>query len=89
MGESIEDQKYIDDIIEKLIASKEELKSKEISNLLNVLKTKNKKSDSNCSKIFLIKILQACKNNLLYVKNKENFIHFSNIINNICLNDKD
>ena len=87
--ESIEDQKYIDDIIEKLIASKEELKSKEISNLLNVLKTKNKKSDSNYSKIFLIKILQACKNNLLYVKNKENFIHFSNIINNICLNDKD
>ena len=29
--ESIEDQKYIDDIIEKLITSKEELKSKEIS----------------------------------------------------------
>ena len=87
--ENIEEQKYIDDIIEKLIASEEELKSKEISNLLNVLKTKNKKSDTNYSKIFLIKILQACKNNLLYVKNKENFIHLSNIINNICLNDKD
>ena len=88
-GEKIEDQEYIEEIINKLIKSKEELNQKEIDNLLNKLKPKVKNSKNNYSKIFLYKLLKLSRKDILSVKNRENFLVLSNIINNLCLNDKD
>ena len=84
--EIIYKEKYINDMIKRIIEDKEEIKSKDISNLLNILKINY--TGKNYSKIFLDKIDNNINNNILFIKNKKNFIHLSNIINDICLNDK-
>ena len=87
--EDLEKGNYISDLAEKLLKNSEEIKFKEISNLLNILKTKDKKTNVSYSSIFLIKMRRFSKNGVLSIKNKQNFIHLSNIINNLCINDKD
>ena len=83
--EEMDKDKFIDNIIQKIISDEEELKSKEITKLFNILKTNT--NEVNFSKIFLYKIDKRI-NNILYIKNKKNFIHLSNVINDLCLNDK-
>ena len=87
--DTIEKDKYIDDKINLLLTNKEELKSKEISNLINILKKKDNKDDINYSILFLKRILILCKKEIISVKNRHNFNHLSNIINDLFLNDKE
>ena len=81
--EIINKEDYINNITKKIIEDKEEIKTKEISNLFNILK-----KSKNYSIIFLDKIEKKAKNKIFFIKNEKNFIHLSNILNNICLNDK-
>ena len=87
--DNFEKDKYIDDKINLLLANNEEIKSKEISNLLNILKIKDNKDDINYSIIFLNKISILCKKEIIFIKNRHNFSHLSNIINDLFLNDKE
>ena len=87
--DNFEKDKYIDDKINLLLTNNEELKSKEISNLLNILKIKDNKDDINYSIIFLNKISILCKKEIIFIKNRHNFNHLSNIINDLFLNDKE
>ena len=81
-------EQYINDLIKKLILEKEEIETKEICNLFNIIEnTDNKNKKNKYSNIILNSIHSFCKNTIIYVKNKENLIHLSNIVNT-SFNDK-
>ena len=69
---------YMDEIIQEIVGD-EELKSKKISNLLNIVN-----EDKN-SIIFLDKLKKFYNHRVFSFKNKNNFNHLSNIINDLCL----
>ena len=67
-----------------------EMKSMEIIDLFNILQLNQMESkvDNKYSKIFLKMIKKIYKNRIITFQNKNNFIHFSNIMNCICLKYK-
>ena len=73
---------YIDEIIKEIVGD-EELKSKKISNLLNIVNEINNQ-DTN-SILFLNKLKKFYNHRVISFKNKNNFNHLSNIINDLCL----
>ena len=84
-----ENEEIMDDILKKIV-DEEELKSREITNLLNILaKDKKEMNDENLySNKFLNKIKEYYNHRVISFKNKNNFIHLSNIMNNLCLKHK-
>ena len=84
-----DNEEIMDDILKKIV-DEEELKSREITNLLNILaKDKKEMNDENLySNKFLNKIKEYYNHRVISFKNKNNFIHLSNIMNNLCLKHK-
>ena len=86
-----ENKQFIVDIIKKIIGE-HEIKNIEFSDLLNILtKDINKSNDEekdNNTYFFLNKIKNYNKNRVISFKNKNNFIHLSNIMNSLCLMNK-
>ena len=83
-------EKFINDIIKKVVGE-EELKSKEISNLFNILALDLKDNYDGkklYANILLNKIKQYYNHRVISLKNKNNFIHLSNIMNDLCLKHK-
>ena len=69
----------INEVIQKLLDEKE-ISSSDISQLLD-----NIKSDTDCSFKFLEELKKHCKNNFINLKNEKNFIHLSNLFNQLFL----
>ena len=80
-----DNKELMDDIIKKIV-DEEELKSKEITNLLNILA--NDKEGVLYSTEFLKKIKKYYNHRVITFKNKNNFTHLSNIMNDLCLKHK-
>ena len=75
-------KKFMEEIIKNLV-EEQEIKSKEISNIFNILNESNGKSKK---AILFLKLLKKYYNNrVISFKNKNNFIHLSNIMNDLCL----
>ena len=88
-NKEIDFEKNITKIIDSIINANNPIMSKEIINIFNFLGINiNSKKKPNCIKIFLDKISELCENNIISVKNKNNFIHLTNILNTILLRDK-
>ena len=89
----IMDQKKIKETINQLnnfiikFPTENELSLSEISKLMNILKEEAIGSDESFSYIFVNNLQKSFKNRLINFKNKQNFIHLSNIMNNICLKE--
>ena len=84
------DDEFINDLI-KILVGEEELKPKEITNLFNILANDKKINDNDeklFAKIFLNKIKEYYNHRVISFKNKNNFIHLSNIMNDLCLKHK-
>ena len=80
--EQVKNEKYMDEIIKEIV-SEEELKSKKISNLFNIINELNNENEN--SMIFLNKLKKFYKHRVISFKNKNNFHHLSNIMNDLCL----
>ena len=79
---------FIDSFVKKIISGKE-IKSKEIIDLFNILKINEKDNqDIKNAKLFLNILKKSYKHRIISFKNKNNFIHLSNIINSLCLKFK-
>ena len=79
---------FIDSFVKKIISGKE-IKSKEIIDLFNILKINEKDNqDIKNAKLFLNVLKKSYKHRIISFKNKNNFIHLSNIINSLCLKFK-
>ena len=78
--------KLMQDIINKLI-SEEEVQSNEISKLMNLLKEENLSTKKLYSYIFLTKLCELNDKKIIILKNKKNFIHLSNILNDISIKE--
>ena len=79
---------FIDSFVKKIISGKE-IKSKEIIDLFNILKINEKDNqDIKNAKLFLNILKKSYKQRIISFKNKNNFIHLSNIINSLCLKFK-
>ena len=78
---------FISNII-KIIVGENELKSRQIIDLYNILKNNNTKQENIYADYFLNAIKKCYNHRVISLKNKNNFIHLSNIMNNICLNYK-
>ena len=76
-------------IIQKIINSEKKLNKKEIVEINNVLEinTSNKKKKIN-KDLFISEISDMCLNSIIIVKNEDNFIYLSNILNTIFLQEK-
>ena len=79
-------EKFLDDIIKKII-SKEELVSQDISELMNLLKMENISTEKFYSYTFLTKLSKMNKKYIINLNNRKNFMHLSNILNDIVIND--
>ena len=75
---------FIKDIINKLMSEKE-LLSQEISTLMNLLKEEDPSTKKLYSYTFLTKLNQLNDKYIVILKNKKNFIHLSNILNDISI----
>lgn len=64
-----------------------ELTASEISELMNILKKELLVEGQTFSFIFLYNLKTFFKNRVINFKNKKNFIHLSNIMNNICIKE--
>ena len=82
-----ENKEFIDYII-KVIVEEKEIKSTEILDLFNILimNKNNSKEENIYVKLFLNKLKKFHNNRVVSLKNRKNFIHLSNIMNNLCLN---
>ncbi len=81
---------FIINIIKKIVGE-EEVKSKEITTLFNILtmaKNEANNNEKNYADIFLNKIKEQYNHRVISFKNKNNFIHLSNIMNDLCLRHK-
>ena len=78
--------KILDDIIKKMI-SKDELSSQEISQLMKLLKEENPSTKKLYSYTFLTKLSKMNTKYIINLSNRKNFMHLSNIINDIVIND--
>ena len=74
------------EIIEKL-ASENELLPSEITQLINILKEDPPGRNGTLSYIFLMKIKEFYINRVINFKNRQNFIHLANIMNNLCIKE--
>ena len=81
-----ENKELIVNII-KIIVGENELKSKDIIDLCNIL-TKKTKHENIYADYFLNEIKKYYNHRVISLKNKRNFIHLSNIMNSLCLNYK-
>ena len=81
-----QNEKIIKDVINKII-SEEELSSSEISNLMNVLKEENPSTKKLYSFTFLTELSKLNDKYIVILKNKKNFIHLSNILNDISIKE--
>ena len=79
-------EKFLDDIINKII-SKDELVSQDISELMNILKMENISTEKLYSYTFLTKLSKMNKKYIINLNNRKNFMHLSNILNDIVIND--
>ena len=79
-------EKFLDDIIKKII-SKDELVSQDISELMNLLKMENISTQKFYSYTFLTKLSKMNKKYIINLNNRKNFMHLSNILNDIVIND--
>ena len=77
--------KLIKDIINKIM-SEEELLSQEISDLMNLMKEEDPSTKKLYSYTFLTKLSQLNDKYIVILKNEKNFIHLSNILNDISIN---
>ena len=80
-------KEFMDNIIKTLVGENE-LKSKDFIDLCNILAINKSKQDNIYADIFLNKIKKYYKHRVITLKNKNNFIHLSNIMNILCLNYK-
>ena len=64
-----------------------ELVPSEISELMNILEEETFENDQGFPYIFLNKLKSIYKNRVISFKNRQNFIHLSNIMNNICIKE--
>ena len=80
----LQNEQFIKDIINK-ITSEEEILSQEIGNLMNLLKEEDPSTKKLYSYTFLSKLYQSKDKYIIILKNKTNFIHLSNILNNISI----
>ena len=78
---------FIDNII-KIIVGENEIKSREIIDLCDILAINKSKKDNIYVDFFLNEIKNTYNNRVFFLKNKNNFIHLSNIMNILCLNYK-
>ena len=78
--------KEFTDIIKKL-ASETELSPTEVSSLLNILKEDSSGQKETLSFIFLMKIKKFYRKRVKNFKNRNNFIHLANILNNLCIKE--
>ena len=78
--------KLLDNIIKKMI-SKDELLSQEISQLMKLLKEENPSTNKLYSYTFLTKLSKMNTKYIINLSNRKNFMHLSNIINDIVIND--
>ena len=81
-----ENIKKLKDIIKKLTSEKE-LTPIEINKLINILKEEPLENKETFSYIFLTKIKQSYHNRVINFKNRQNFIHLANIMNNLCIKE--
>ena len=79
-------EKLLDNIISKIISS-DELLSQEISDLMNILKQENFETKKSYSLTFLTKLSKLNNKYVINLKNRKNFMHLSNILNDITIND--
>ena len=78
--------KQLDNYVKKFPSEKELIPS-EISELMNILKEETFNTDQTFSYIFLNNLKKLLKNRVISFKNRQNFIHLSNIMNNICIKE--
>ena len=89
----IMDQKKIKEKTDKLdnfikkFPTENELVPSEISELMNILKEEAFENDESFSYIFLNNLKKFFKNRVISFNNRQNFIHLSNIMNNICIKE--
>ena len=89
----IMDQKNVKERISQInnfinkFPTENELSLSEVSKLMNILKEEAVGSDESFSYIFVNNLKKFLKNRLINFKNKQNFIHLSNIMNNVCLKE--
>ena len=76
----------LDSFIKKLTGTIK-LTASEISELMNILKKELLVEGQTFSFIFLNNLKTFFKNRVINFKNKKNFIHLSNIMNNICIKE--
>ena len=76
----------LNEIIKKLTSEKE-LTPLEINQLINILKEDPLEKRETFSYIFLIQIKKFYKNRVINLKNRQNFIHLTNIMNNLCIKE--
>ena len=79
-------EKKLDEIINKII-SEDELASHEINELMILLKEENTSINKSYSYTFLTKLNKMNKKYIINLGNRKNFMHLSNIINAIAIND--
>jgi len=77
--------KEFTEIIKKL-ASETELSPTEVSSLLSILKEDSNQKET-LSFIFLMKIKKFYRKRVINFKNKNNFNHLANILNNLCIKE--
>lgn len=80
----LQNEQLIKDALNKIIG-KEELLSQEISNLMNLLNEEDPKTKQLYSYTFLSKLFKLNDKYIVVLKNKKNFIHLSNILNDISI----
>ena len=78
---------FIDQIIYKLMA-KDDLNNKEINELINVLSFSNSEHEVPFTNQFLTNIKLYYNQRVISLKNKKNFIHLANVMNNIYIKNK-
>ena len=88
-SEKEETENFIKDIINKFFNNEEEIKTKNITKLFIIFKKENNKTSSFYCQFFLDTIQIECKNKIIFIKNYKNFIHISNILNDLCLNHEE
>ena len=82
----IENEKLIDEIINKLM-NEEELLTQEIYPFMNLLKLEDPSTQKLYSYTFLTKLAKCNKKYIINLKNGKNFVHLSNILNDISINE--
>ena len=89
----IMDKKKVEEKIDELnnlikkFPLENELIPSEISKLMNILKEEPIEKEQTFSFIFLNNLKKFYKNRVISFKNRQNFIHLSNIMNNICIKE--